>query len=181
MTAEDARQIDGHDESKLPKWAQARLRNLRRKIERLTVETVRSDDVPADVRVMIARSTQNERYTTEWTAIPLADNDRVIFMVTGGRMEVELRKFGSRYRLGIVGHGDYDRLLDARPDIAILPAMGNVVEAAFVMQAPDAIVMEELLAIEPAQRAVTHPAEPPSAFERSFAALQEFGYPDGSR
>lgn len=99
---------DGRDESKLPKWAQDRLRNLRRKIERLSVETVNRDDLPSDVRVMIARSTQNERYQTQPTAIPLNDNDRVIFVVTGGQMEVELQKFGSRYRLGIVGYGDYD-------------------------------------------------------------------------
>ena len=150
---------DGRDESKLPKWAQDRLRNLRRKIERLSVETVNRDDLPSDVRVMIARSTQNERYQTQPTAIPLNDNDRVIFVVTGGQMEVELRKFGSRYRLGIVGHGDYDPLLDARPDIAILPALGNVVQAAFVMQAPDAIVMQEQLAIEPAQLAIAHDSE----------------------
>ena len=147
---------DGHDEAKLPKWAQDRLRNLRRKIDRLTVETVNREDLPADVRVMIARSTQNERYQTQPTAIPLNDNDRVIFMVTGGKMEVELRKFGSRYRVGIVGFGDYDPLLGDRPDIAILPALGNVVEAAFVMQAPDAFVMQEQLAIEPAQRALDH-------------------------
>lgn len=155
MSAEDARVIDGHDEAKLPKWAQDRLRNLRRKIERLTVETVRRDDVPEGVRVMIARSTQNERYTTEPTAIPLNDNDRVVFHVTGGRMEVGLRKFGPRYRVGITAFGQWDPLTGERPEIAILPALGNVVEAAFVLPAPDALVMPEVLAIEPGRAAVT--------------------------
>ncbi|MGN7186999.1 DUF7239 family protein [Microbacterium enclense] len=155
MSAEDARVIDGHDEAKLPKWAQDRLRNLRRKIERLTVETVRRDDVPEGVRVMIARSTQNERYMTEPTAIPLNDNDRVVFHVTGGRMEVGLRKFGPRYRVGITGFGTWDPITGERPEIAILPAMGNVVEAAFVLPAPDALVMPEVLAIEPGRAAVT--------------------------
>ncbi|WP_156496002.1 DUF7239 family protein [Microbacterium sp. T32] len=166
MSAEDARQLDGHDEAKLPKWAQARLRNLRRKIERLTVETVRRDDVPEGVRVMIARSTQNERYTTEPTAIPLNDNDRVVFHVTGGRMEVGLRKFGPRYRVGITGFGTWDPLTGERPEIAILPALGNVVEAAFVLPAPDALVMPEVLALEPGRAAVTgssvpEPHDPP--------------------
>lgn len=151
---------DGHDEAKLPKWAQDRLRNLRRKIERLTVETVRRDDLPENVRVVIERGTQNERYQYQPTGIPLNDNDTVAFSVTGGKIIVGLGKFGSRYRVRITGFGDYDRLHDARPDIAILPAMGNVVEAAFVMQAPDALVMEERLAIEPGQRAVAQPSKP---------------------
>lgn len=145
---------DGHDESKLPKWAQNRLRNLRRKIDRLTAETINQDDVPEGVRVMILRGTLNERHQWEQTAIPLEENDSVRFYVTGGYMDVQLSKFGSRYRVRIVGHGEYDRLAGERPDIAILPSMGNVVEAAFVMQAPDRMVMPEVLAIEPMRLAV---------------------------
>lgn len=146
---------DGHDESKLPKWAQYRLRNLRRKIDRLTVETINQDDVPEGVRVMISRGTRNERHQWEHTAIPLEENDSVRFYVTGGYMDVQLSKSGSRYRVRIVGQGEYDRLAGDRADIAILPSMGNVVEAAFVMQAPDRMVIPEVLAIEPTRLAVT--------------------------
>lgn len=149
--------LDEHDESKLPKWAQDRLRNLRRNVERLSVETINADEVPDGVRVMISRGTRNERYQWEHTAIPLEDSDSVRFYVTGGYMDVQLSKFGSRYRVRIIGQGEYDRLAGERADIAILPAMGNVVEAAFVMQAPDRVVMPEALTLEPSRPAIRGP------------------------
>lgn len=146
---------DGRDESKLPKWAQNRLRNLRHKIDRLTVETINADDVPDGVRVLISRGTQNERHQWEHTAIPLDNADSVRFYVTGGHMDVRLSQVGSRYRVRIVGHGEYDQIAGDHAEIAILPALGNEVEAAFVMQAPDRIVMPEVLTIEPSHLAVT--------------------------
>lgn len=145
---------DDHDESKLPKWARTRLDALRRQVAQLRVDAVDEDDLPADVRVLIKRQTRDETGVLRCTAIPLRDDDTVVMQVTGGEMWIELRKFGARRRVGITGMARWDPIAQGRPDIAILPALGNVVEAGFVMQAPDVVQMPDVLAIEPVQKAI---------------------------
>lgn len=57
--------------------------------------------------------------------------------------------------------------------------MGNVVEAAFVLPAPDTLVMPEMLAIEPARVAVTGSTDPQRlSYQCSDANLDHHGYCD---
>jgi hypothetical protein len=61
-------------------------------------------------------------------------NASIVAKVTGGEMVVRLHQFGPRTRLGIIGHGKWHAGTE-RNEIAVLPAMGNVVEVAFVSPA----------------------------------------------
>ena len=143
-----------HDEATLPKWAQRRLAVLRHQVAQLSAHVVDEDDLPADVRVRIKRRTRDELTgVVRSTAIPLRDDDTIVMQVTGGEMWIELRKFGARHRVGITGMARWDPIAQDRPDIAILPALGNVVEAGFVMQAPDVVQIPDVLAIEPVRTA----------------------------
>jgi len=70
----------------------------------------------------------------------LPETASIHFRVTGGEMVVELSRFGSRYRVRVVGHGAYAPLHDEGPEIAVLPALGNVVEVGFVQPVSDTVV-----------------------------------------
>lgn len=132
---------DGREES-LPKWAQERLRDLRRQAKKLSAGVIERSDRTEETRVAIelgGNGGGGRLYR------PLPDNSGISLLVDGGEMRVELAQFGDRYRLRITGHGSYDYLQDDRPEIAVLPALGNVVEVAFVMPVSRTIVSQPVL------------------------------------
>lgn len=124
-------------ESRLPTWAQERMAALRREANRLMAGTVEKDQLTEDDG-RVTLNLGSNGYGGQLVRV-LPENTEVDLQVTGGRMRVLLSKFGSRYRVRVVGMGTWDALSGERPEVAVLPALENAVEIAFVMPVPDTI------------------------------------------
>jgi hypothetical protein len=123
-------------EQRLPKWAQERLSVLRRETDRLRVGLVERTELDAnDTRLAIRLGSDGHGGTLYR---PLPADASIFARVTGGEMTVELRAFRPRTRLGIIGHGTWHAGTE-RNGIAVLPALGNVVEVAFVAPAVEVL------------------------------------------
>ena len=132
-------------EESLPKWAQRKLTGLRRRIARYA-EGVVTKTGNESGRVFISLGSDGQggslvRY--------LPDNVTVVFSVTGGEVWVSLAAFGARYRVRATGMPSHARHIEST--LAMLPALGNVVELGFVVDATEVMHVEPL-AIAP-QRA----------------------------
>lgn len=117
---------------------------LRREAERLLRGTVEKAAIESEDRIALNIGSNGHG---ESLVRVVPNGSEVIFRVTGGAMHVQLAKFGNRYRLRVVGMGAWDHLLGERNEIAVLPALGNVVEVAFVMPVPETLA-PPLLALE---------------------------------
>lgn len=141
---------DDDREKTLPKWAQERLRGLRRQCDRLMVGVVDTSELSGDSRLAVhlggdGHGSDLYRELPEGTTIRAK--------VTGGEMTISLHEFGSRTRLGITGHGT--RFPGgAGNEIAVLPALGNVVEVAFVSPAIEVLPHSHLAISQPSQEMV---------------------------